>query len=238
MEIRNLDSRSIYGIPSVNKYEQIIKQIVETSPSWQNDGGGIRGRTIVPILSGPSSSGGMTEFIPQQFNQNNNETIQKKALDPVSDLILGGGGGGGTVLQKQPWDLIVNAEDPQDPDTAYFVTVRAGTLNNVLAENWNEEFICNNSSLFYANAIIQTDGEHVIGLNIDISTTPPEIQAPQIFSISDYVYYNFGLFFQGEAFRTISDGNITMSPVPYLVTDRPSPEAGQLAYQISYMLQP
>lgn len=75
-------------------YEQTIKQIIETTPSWEKDGGGIRGRTIAPIISGTSLSGGIAEFVPQQFNQQKNETFQR-AREPIADLTLDGGGSGG-----------------------------------------------------------------------------------------------------------------------------------------------
>lgn len=107
MAVRDLDSRSLYSLPSVNNYEQTIKQLVDASPSWEKDGSGIRGRTITPLLSGLSSNGGMAEFVPQQFNQSNNETIQRSAQDPIADLILGGGGGG----EDYPFKLTLSTEE-------------------------------------------------------------------------------------------------------------------------------
>jgi hypothetical protein len=98
----------------VSSYDQIIKQIIATSPSWEKDGGGIRGRTIAPILSGLSSSG-LGESAPQIFNQQSNQTIQRSANDPVSDLILDGGASGGTASIR-PFELkIINTSQTQNP---------------------------------------------------------------------------------------------------------------------------
>ena len=90
-------------------YEQTIKQIIETAPSWEKDGGGIRGRTIAPIISGTSLSGGIAEFVPQQFNQQKNETFQR-AREPIADLtqIDRGGGGEATI---HPFKIYRRVED-------------------------------------------------------------------------------------------------------------------------------
>jgi hypothetical protein len=99
----------------VNNYEQIIKQLVESSPSWEKDGGGIRGRTLAPILSGLSSGGAMNDFGSQQFNQNNNESIQRTASDPIADLILTSGGGGRGIT-PHPWQILLRLNEDGDPE--------------------------------------------------------------------------------------------------------------------------
>lgn len=111
----------------MNNYEQIIKQLIESSPSWEKDGGGIRGRTIAPILSGLSSSGGMAEFIPQQFVQNNNETTQRNAPDPIGDLILGDGGGGGD-MPAHPWKITIRPVPDTDPQEYEYAIEEASRL--------------------------------------------------------------------------------------------------------------
>ena len=110
MEIWYLDSGSLHGIPSVMNYEQTIKQIIETTPSWEKDGGGIRGRTIAPIISGTSLSGGIAEFVPQQFNQQKNETFQR-AREPIADLALDGGGSSGGGATIHPFKIYRRVED-------------------------------------------------------------------------------------------------------------------------------
>ena len=108
MEIWYLDSGSLHGVPSVMNYEQTIKQIIETAPSWERDGGGVRGRTIAPIISGASLSGGIAEFVPQQFNQQKNETVQR-AREPIADLTQIDRGGGDTIIH--PFKIYRRAED-------------------------------------------------------------------------------------------------------------------------------
>jgi len=135
VEIWHLDSRDLYGVPSVNNYEQIIKQLVESSPSWEKDGGGIRGRTLAPILSGLSSGGAMNDFGSQQFNQNNNESIQRTASDPIADLILTerGGGGGAQCVGLALYVKTVGTA----PDTTQQVWVGAGTIAGQLPPDFD-----------------------------------------------------------------------------------------------------
>ncbi len=109
MEIWYLDSGSLHGVPSVMNYEQTIKQIIETAPSWERDGGGVRGRTIAPIISGASLSGGIAEFVPQQFNQQKNETVQR-AREPIADIALDGGRSGGDTT-IHPFKIYRRVED-------------------------------------------------------------------------------------------------------------------------------
>lgn len=134
MAIWDLDSRGLYSLPSVNNYDQIIKQIIESSPSWERDGGGIRGRTIAPILSGISSGGGMAEFIPQQFIQNNNETIQRSAPDPIGDLILGDGAGGGDT-PAHPWKITIRTVPDTDPQEYEYAIESGSRLFNGFGAN-------------------------------------------------------------------------------------------------------
>lgn len=141
-----------------------------------------------------------------------------------------------TASTTQPWDLIA-ATDP-DNENQYKATVRPGTLNGILASNWDAEFTCNNSSLYYAKAVIATDGFAVTGVSIEIDTTAPTIQTPQNFAVETSVDYLFGLFFEGQTYRVIGDGDIVLSPEQWLTKDKASPAAaGALPYQIFYRLQ-
>lgn len=99
----------------MNKYEQIIKQIIETNPSWEKDGGGVRGRTLAPLIGGASGPNLMGDPIPQQFNQQRRELIQQQD-DPVAKLNLPAtGGGGGGVIPPHPWQVLLRTVPNTDP---------------------------------------------------------------------------------------------------------------------------
>jgi hypothetical protein len=138
------------------------------------------------------------------------------------------GGAGGEAVRFQPWDIYVIESD----NTGYKLGVRAGTLNNFLPTNWDGEFnINNNNLLFYAKAVIRTDGQDITGVNIVINTTPPILQTPEEFGVDDTVDYLFGLFLKGTAYRVIRDGHIDISPKLWLTIKKQTPPvAGELPF--------
>jgi hypothetical protein len=163
-----------------------------------------------------------------------------KKLPGGTEIVVAPQRGGGTPSTPQPWDLIAQVDpdaNPEDANPPYLVRARPGTLNGILPTNWDEEFECAGTGLFYAKAVIATDGESVTGLTIEIDGTPPEVQQPQTFAVGSPIELTFGLFYEGQTFRTIGPGSITVAPVPYLVTDKASPQPGELAYEITYSLQ-
>jgi hypothetical protein len=233
MEIRRLDSRGLYGIPSVNKYEQIIKQIIETKPSWDKDGGGVRGRTLAPIIGGASGPNLMGDPIPQQFTQQRNSLIQQQD-DPVAKLNLPAIGG--TAPQSLlPWDLLpTNIGTSENP--TWEVKVQAGTINGILPENWNDAWTFPDSGIFYAKAIIYTDNLNITGLEIEINSSIPEYQEPQLFSIQDRVEFIFGVFSQWQKKRTVPANFGTLFSRNWMVQLRQPLATGDLPYDIYYYL--
>jgi hypothetical protein len=151
------------------------------------------------------------------------------------------GGGGGTPATPQPWDLLAQVDpdaDPEDPTPPYLVRVRPGTLNGILPTNWDIEEECAGTGLFYAKAVVATDGEGITGVTIVINGTAPTVQAPQEFGIANPVEYLFGLFLEGSVYRVIGAGHITISPKLWLTTEKQSPPApGELPFEQYFTLR-
>jgi hypothetical protein len=151
------------------------------------------------------------------------------------------GGGGGTPATFQPWDLLAQVDpdaDPEDPNPPYLVRVRPGTLNGILPTNWDIEEECAGTGLFYAKAVVATDGEAITGVTIEIDGTPPTVQEPVEFGIANPVEYLFGLFLEGSVYRVIGAGHITISPKLWLTTERQSPPApGELPFEQYFTLR-
>lgn len=149
--------------------------------------------------------------------------------------------GGGTPPAPQPWDLIARVDpdaDPEDENPTYLVTVRPGTLNGILPSNWDEEFECAETGLHYAKAVIATDGEAITGVTIAIDTTEPTVQAPQEFGIAAEIEYLFGLFAEGQVYRVIGAGHISVQPQRWFVLSATPPAGpGESPYDIYYQLQ-
>jgi hypothetical protein len=151
------------------------------------------------------------------------------------------GGGGGTPATFQPWDLLAQVDpdaDPENPTPPYLVRVRPGTLNGILPTNWDIEEECAGTGLFYAKAVVATDGEAITGVTIEIDGTPPTVQQPVEFGIANPVEYLFGLFLEGSVYRVIGAGHITISPKLWLTTEKQSPPApGELPFEQYFTLR-
>jgi hypothetical protein len=139
-----------------------------------------------------------------------------------------------TPATTQPWDLQARVDpdaDPEDATPPYLVRVRPGTANGILPSNWDIEEECAGTGLFYAKAVIATDGEAVTGVSIVINGTAPAVQQPVEFGIENPVEYLFGLFLEGAVYRVIGAGHITISPKLWLTTEKPTlPAPGELPF--------
>jgi hypothetical protein len=151
-----------------------------------------------------------------------------------------GRGGSSTPATPQPWDIIATPDpdaDPEDENPPYILRVRPGTLNGILPSNWDIEEEVAGTGLFYAKAVIATDGEAVTGVTIEIDGTPPAIQEPVEFGIETNIEYLFGLFTEGSAFRVIGNGSINASPQAWFtVSADPPAQPGESPYDIYYYL--
>jgi hypothetical protein len=164
-----------------------------------------------------------------------------KKLPGGTEIVVAPQSGGGTPATIQPWDLIAQVDpdaDPEDENPPYLVRVRPGTLDGILPTNWDIEEECAGTGLFYAKAVVATDGEAITGVTIEIDNSPPEAQEPVEFGIANPVEYLFGLFLEGSVYRVIGAGHITISPKLWLTTERQSPPApGELPFEQYFTLR-
>lgn len=162
-----------------------------------------------------------------------NGTFRK--LPSGTEIVVARQRGGATAAAPQPWDLLVS-NDP-DNKNQYFVRVRPGTLNGILPSNWDEKFTCSDTGVYYAKAVIDTDGEAITSVAIEINNTAPPPQFPVKFGIASTTKYLFGLFAKGAVYRPISDGQITLQTRTWLVTGASPPaDPGESPYDIYYLL--
>ena len=146
-------------------------------------------------------------------------------------------GNGKAPATPQPWEIIPRRDS--NNENQYLLTVRPGTLNNILPSNWDDEFTCAATGLFYAKAVISTDGYSVTGVTVEIDANAPVEQAPVKFALASSVEYLFGLFSNGLAYRVIGAGHINVPTRTWLVTNAsPAAQPGQSPYDIYYVLGP
>jgi hypothetical protein len=167
-------------------------------------------------------------------------TLRQEGLGVRVDLAASISGSSGTPATTQPWDLVAQVDPAAAPESpAYLVRVRPGTLNGILPTNWDIEQSCAATGLFYAKAVIATDGEAITGVTIEIDANPPTVQQPVEFGIATSVEYLFGLFSEGAVYRVISAGHIVLPTRTWLVTSAdPVAAPGESPYDIYYLLGP
>jgi hypothetical protein len=165
-----------------------------------------------------------------------NGTFRK--LPGGTEIVVAPQSGGTTPITRQPWDLIATPDpDSTAENPPYKIRVQPGTLNGILPSNWDEEFTAQPTGLHYAKAVIATDGEAITGVTIELNTTVPTEQEPQLFAIEQSIEILFGLFAEGQAYRVIAPGDIRLRSVPWLVTSPNTPrDFGELPYDIYYQL--
>jgi hypothetical protein len=165
-----------------------------------------------------------------------------KKLPGGTEIVVAPRSGGGTPATIQPWDLQARVDpdaDPEDATPPYLVRVRPGTANGILPSNWDEEFEYPGTGLWYAKAVIATDGEAITGVTIEIDAAPPTVQEPVEFGIATSVEYLFGLFSEGQVYRVIGAGQIVLPTRTWLVTSAdPVAAPGESPYDIYYLLGP
>jgi hypothetical protein len=140
--------------------------------------------------------------------------------------------------QMLPWDLIARP-DPESTaeNPPYLVTVQPGMLSGFLAVNWDDEFTCNATGLYYAKAVVTTDGSAITQVEIEIDTNAPVQQSPELWTVPATVDYLFGMFTEGTIYRTIGPSHIEISPKVWITTEKAAlPAPGELPYDYYYVL--
>jgi hypothetical protein len=138
---------------------------------------------------------------------------------------------------RQPWDLIATPDpDSTAENPPYKIRVQPGTISNILPSNWDQEFTANSNTLYYAIAIIATDGRDITSVSIDITTTAPTQQAPQKFGIASSVEYLFGLFFDGATFNVLGRSIFLLPRLRLVTSAEPPAEPGQSPFDLWFEL--
>jgi hypothetical protein len=152
-----------------------------------------------------------------------------------TEIVVAPQSGGSPQPTRQPWDLIAR-KDPDNED-GYLVRVHPGTLNNILADNWSEEFTAQKNTTYFAIATAATDGVAVTGVTIKFQGGGPQVQLPEKYGISNEIDFLFGVF-RNSAQRTIGPGNINVAPDRWLLASAdPAAAPGESPYDIYYLLK-
>jgi hypothetical protein len=147
-----------------------------------------------------------------------------------------GGTGGG--IQFHPFQI--SSSTAPESENQYVVTVRPGTLNNLMPTNLFEEnalrqFPIPSNELNYVILTGQTNAsDQFVSCALSVSETPPSAQEPTMFSLPVEAEFLLGVVYNGTAYNTITD-SLLVSGVQQFTEQKTSPAAGALPYNIYYV---
>lgn len=144
-------------------------------------------------------------------------------------------GGTSTPAETHPFQ-ITSRQDPDD-ENQYIVTVRPGTLNNVLASNWNAELTVPASSLRYIVLSASANNNAIVSTSMSADSSPPSgEQSPQKWALPTSFKVILGLVLGPQVWQVVYD-NLSYTSAKRITTDRANPAIGQLPYDNWYIWQ-
>jgi hypothetical protein len=127
----------------------------------------------------------------------------------------------------------------QNPENVnqYFVTVRPGTLNNVLSSNWTEEFTAGKEELRYVVLTATATSNAVVSTALSLDASPPTAeQSPVKWGLPTEFKVLIGLV-RGPQIWQVVYNNLSYAGIKRITTDRANPQIGQLPYDNYYVWQ-
>ena len=160
------------------------------------------------------------------------QTGQGTAIDLAASLPRGGTS---TPAEAHPFQ-ITSRQHPQN-ENQYIVTVRPGTLNNVLASNWNAELTVPADSLRYIVLSASANNNAIVSTSMSADSSPPSgEQSPQKWALPTSFKVILGLVLGPQVWQVVYD-NLSYTSAKRITTDRANPAIGQLPYDNWYIWQ-
>jgi hypothetical protein len=144
-------------------------------------------------------------------------------------------GKGGAPTTTHPFQIASR----QNPDNAnqYLVTVRPGTLNNVLASNWNTEETCGAEELKYVVLTATATANAIVSTLLSLEASPPTAEQPPVkWGLPTEFTVLVGLVLGPLVWQVVYD-NLSYAGAKRITTDREDPQPGELPYDNFYVWQ-
>jgi hypothetical protein len=140
--------------------------------------------------------------------------------------------GGGSAVSIHPFQ-ISSRQDPNAPNQV-IVTVRPGTINGILANDWSDEITISKTSLRYIVLECEHDGRNIVSSTIDAAADAPSSPPVGMWSLGDSPFrVLLGLVF-GTDVKQIVFGNLTATGKKRLTTEKQTAELGEIPYDNWY----
>jgi len=138
--------------------------------------------------------------------------------------------GGGGSLHPFKITSVLNSSDPP----TYTISVNAGTINGIIASNWNDDFIRNDQNPVYVVLSVFTDGRSVDSsvLSLD-SSPPPTTSSAQKWNLSGSFQVLIGAV-AGTIVKQVVFNNLSASGKKVLTTEKLALNMNELPYDNWY----
>jgi hypothetical protein len=133
-------------------------------------------------------------------------------------------GGGGTVSTDHPFKISFTAPNA--------ITVNAGTINNVVAGNWDELFSF--SQTIYVVLTVNAVSNRIVSSVLGVQDSPPAgEESPVKWGTPSQFKVLLGIVINNKIFQIVFN-NLSYNALKRITTDRQNPQAGLLPYDNWY----
>ena len=147
-------------------------------------------------------------------------------------------GGSSTPQTTHPFKIYSRKDPDSDPETpTYLVTVRPGTINNVLASNWTIEEEIGEDELGYVVLTATATSNAIVSTSLSLESSPPTgEQSPVKWGLPTEFEVLIGLVKGSQVWQVVTD-NLSYNAAKRITTDRETPQIGELPYDNWYVWQ-
>jgi hypothetical protein len=125
----------------------------------------------------------------------------------------------------------------KNEDDEYVVTVRPGTINNVIPTNWDIEETIIEDELNYVVLQVEATANKIISCTIALEQSPPTAEPDPIkWGLPEEFDVLLGFVRNSQVWQIINT-NLSFNAAKRITTDREGPQIGELPYDNWYVWQ-
>ena len=147
------------------------------------------------------------------------------------------GGGSSTPAETHPFQITSFADPESSPESpSYLVTVRPGTLNNLLPTNILDgeslaQFELPANTLRYVVLSCAAASNALTSCEIALESSPPAAQTPLAFALPTTYEVTLGIVHNTSVYQIVTT-NLSVSGKQAYITDKANPTPGSIPYNV------
>jgi hypothetical protein len=157
----------------------------------------------------------------------------------ISALDQSGSFAGGGSSNRHPFQITSIASSDDENNNAYAITVRPGTINNLLPTGIFDGASLKQteigSGLQYVVLQAQSDGRQITSAAISVESSAPEAQAPVVFGLPSSLDVLLGIVKDASVFQVVIDNILVTGKQQFVAQKGGNVAPGELPYEIYYV---